>query len=133
MKTRVCTAIFLLVTLLATRLLDVHFHLPPQSSSETAHVVALAFIQVHHHDGETDHGHIASHLYEGEMDEDEGAGLLGKASFSAVIFAPLLFALLVLTWRIATSLPVRERHSDPPRPRRWARRVPPSQAPPIQA
>ena len=133
MKIRICTAVLLLVTLLATRLLDVHFHLPPQSSSETAHVVALAFIQVHQHDGEADHGHIASHLYEGEMDEDEGAGLLSKASFTALIFVPLLLALLVLAWRIAASLPLPQRHTDPPRPRRWARKAPPSQAPPIQA
>lgn len=134
MKLRICTTLLLLVALLATRLLDVHFHRPPASSSEAPHLVALTLIKAHHHAGEADHGHIAAHLYEGEADEDKGTGLLGKVSASTLAFVPLLLGLLLLTWRLAASPPLLPRaFESPPRPRRWARLAPPSQAPPLQA
>ncbi|MES2684601.1 MAG: hypothetical protein V4650_13860 [Pseudomonadota bacterium] len=120
------------MALVATRLLDVHFHLPPKTSSEAPHLVALTLIEAHHHEGEADHGHIASHLYEGETDEDGSTGLLPKVSSGMVLIAPLLLGFLLLTWRMAASLPLPARvNGSPPRPRRWARFVPPSQAPPL--
>lgn len=133
MKTRICIAFCLLAVLLAARLLDVHFHLPPKASGEGAHVEALALIEAHRHGDEPDHGHIAGHLYEGEADETEGAGLLAKISLAA-LFVPLLLGLLLLAWRIsARSLRLPRVDESPPRRRRWARLAPPSQAPPLPA
>lgn len=134
MTVRNCTFILLLGVLLATRLLDVHFHLPPKASSEAPHLVALTLIDEHQHADAPDHGHVASHLYEGEADEDSGAGLLAKVSGGSVLLVPLLFGLLLLSWRLAATLPLPAYRSDsPPRPRRWAGLAPPSQAPPLQA
>ena len=134
MNLRNGTFILLLVALLATRLLDVHFHLPPKVSGEAPHLVALTLIKAHHHAEEPDHGHIAAHLYEGEADEDEGAGLLAKASVNVMLLLPLLFGLLLLSWRLATTLPASACTDDsPPRPRHRVRLAPPSQAPPLQA
>lgn len=125
MNLRNCTFILLLMALLATRLLDVHFHLPPRVSGEAPHLVALALVEAHHHGNTPDHGHIAQHLYEDE--QDEGAGLLAKLSSGVVLFVPLLLGLLLLTWRTAASLPLPACCSAaPPRPRRWAYLAPPS-------
>lgn len=134
MNSRICTVFLLLLALLATRLLDVHFHLPPTSSSETPHLVAVALVEAHQHDGAPDHGHIASHLYEGEADEDAGTGLLAKLGSSAMVIAPVLLGLFLLLWRtdIVSRLSLTAFES-PPRPRRWARQSPPSQAPPLLA
>ena len=134
MNLRKCTFLLLLVALIATRLLDVHFHLPPASSAEQPHLVAQTLIAVHHHADEADHGHIAAHLYEGEADEDKGTGLLGKVGSSTLAFVPVLLGLLLLSWRLAASRPLLPRTTEsPPRPRQWARLAPPSQAPPLQA
>lgn len=134
MTLRTFTFLLLLVALVATRLLDVHFHLPPASSTEAPHLVAQTLIEAHHHEGEADHGHIASHLFEGEADEDSGAGLLAKVNGGVVLLASLLlFAWLLLSWRRVAALPLSAYCSDaPPRPRRWAGLAPPSQAPPLQ-
>ena len=134
MNLRICTALLLLVALLATRLLDVHFHLPPKVSGETPHLVALTLVKAHHHAGEADHGHLAAHLYEGEADKDESTGLLAKASVHGVLMLPLLFGLLLLSWRLVTALPASGRSDDPPQRRRHhAHLAPPSQAPPLPA
>ncbi|MES2883831.1 MAG: hypothetical protein V4709_03445 [Pseudomonadota bacterium] len=134
MNIRLCTILLLLVAIFATRLLDVHFHLPPKASTEAPHLVALTLIEAHHHAGEADHGHIAGHLYEGETDEDSGAGLLAKVNGGIVLLVPLLFGLLLLSWRLSAALPLPAYRSDvPPRPRRWAGLAPPSQAPPLQS
>ena len=134
MNLRLCTILLLLVALFSTRLLDVHFHLPPTTSSEAPHLVASTLIEAHHHADEPDHGHVASHLYEGEADEDSGTGLLAKVNGSIVLWVPLLLGLLLLAWQLATALPLSAYRSDaPPRPRRWAGLAPPSQAPPLQA
>lgn len=134
MNLRLCTILLLLVALFATQLLDVHFHLPPKVSGEAPHLVALTLIEAHHHADEPDHGHVASHLFEGEADEDSGAGLLAKLNGGIVLLMPLLLGLLLLTWRLVAALPLSAyRGESPPRPRRWAGLAPPSQAPPLQA
>jgi len=124
----------LLLVLLATRLLDVHFHRPALASDETPHLAALALIESHHHEGESDHGHLAAHLYEGEVDDGESAGLFPQSKASALWLLALLLPGLSLLWprSLASPLPVR-RDESPPRPRRWARLAPPSQAPPSLA
>lgn len=132
MTFRNCTFILLLGVLLAARLLDVHFHVPPKVSGEAPHLVALTLIKAHHHADEPDHGHIAQHLFEGEQDEDEGTGLLAKVGSSPVFFLPVLFGLLLLGWRRATAQPASAYKNDsPPRPRHRAHLAPPSQAPPL--
>lgn len=128
---RHCIVLLLLATLLATRLLDVHFHLPAQASQEAPHVVATALIEAHQHDNEPDHGHLAAHLYEGETDDREGAGLLTKLNAGPVLLLALLLGSVLPFWPRATALLLPRRADDSPPPtRRWARLAPPSQAPP---
>ncbi len=131
MRFRTCIVICLLASLLATRLLDVHFHLPAATSGESPHLVTL--IEAHQHEGEPDHGHIAGHLYEGETDEDEGAAILAKLVSTLTLCLPLLLAWLWLARRSTafTLLPCASEVRQ--RPRRWPRFAPPSQGPPLLA
>lgn len=133
MKSRPCTVLFLLVVLLAARLLDVHFHLPSPTSGEAPHLVALTLIQAHHHADEADHGHIASHLFEGEADEGKGTGLLGKPGSSSSLMLPfVLVTFALLAWLDSRARPLPLPAPPPARTRRQAHNAPPpSQAPPL--
>lgn len=131
---RHCIILILLATLLATRLLDVHFHLPAQASQEAPHVVATALIEAHQHNNEPDHGHLAAHLYEGETDEGEGAGLVAKLNAGAVLLLALLLSGVLPLWPRTTALRLPRRADESPPPtRRRAHLAPPSQAPPYLA
>jgi hypothetical protein len=134
MSFRPLTVLLLLCALVATRLLDAHFHLPPKASGEAPHLVAALLIDAHEHAQAPDHGHIASHLYEDEVDEEHGEGLLAKLASSMLLWVPVLLAFLLLSWRPAALLQLPARGGEsPPRPRRRALLAPPSQAPPLLA
>lgn len=131
MKLRTGAVFCLLAVLLAARLLDVHFHLPPKTAGETVHAVVLTLIETHQHGAEPGHGHLAGHLYEGETDETQDDGLLAKTSLLTVLLLPLLLGFLLRAWRAGSALRLPARANEsPPRPRRWAYLAPPSQAPP---
>lgn len=134
MMSRTHLLFLLLGALLATQVLGVHFHRPSAANGTPGHVAAATLINTHQHAGQPDHGHLAAHLYENELDESGVAGLFAQLGFALLLGAALLLGFLRLPRRRETTLPVRARSRDAPIPPRriWASLSPPSQAPPFR-